>query len=420
VILGSTCSSFFCAGFRSEPSLLVASMATAPAEGREALGSSSFGDRFKLGLKGLKSSIAATTAAVADGGTLGEATSSSRKEGDQQVSSLFSWAEKARKAVADNVKVAYEAVPQMELPQDGECKDDGADVEKGEAGVGMWGAWAKKANAVKKQVESAAKEAAEEAHKGLKQGVQRAKTLDLGDQAAMVSAQVTKGMSQVSKSASTVGAVVQEKGKAATAKASELKEKSAEKMKEAKSKASDKAREAKEKAAAAAGAAKNKLSEAGQSVTGAVGGLAALTMSPMKLAQFIGIFFVGMMLITLSFTFLPVMVISPQKFALTFAFGSIVIMGSLAFLKGPKALFSQLIQREKLPFSGTYIVGLVGTLVATIVLRSFILTAIFGLMQAVALLYFLASYVPGGKAVLNFCGKCCSRVTQKLMGCRRK
>lgn len=397
-------------------------MAAAPAEGREALGAASFGDRFKIGLKGLKSSIATTTAAVAENSSLGEATSSSRKEGsEQQAPSLFSWAEKARKAVADNVKVAYEAVPQTEQSQDCDGNDEGVDIERGEAaGAGMWGAWAKKANAMKKQVESAAKEAAEEAHKGLKQGVQRAKTIDLGDPAANFTAQVTKGMNQVSKSASSIGAAVQEKGQAASAKAAELKDKSAEKMKEAKTKASDKAREAKEKAGAVAGVAKNKLAEAGSSVTGAVGGLATLTMSPIKLAQFIAIFFVGIMLITLSFTFLPVMVISPQKFALLFAFGSIVVMGSLAFLKGPKAFVSQLIQREKLPFSGTYVVGLVGTLVATIVLRSFVLTAVFGIMQAVALLYFLASYVPGGKAVLNFCGKCSSRLVQKLVGCRRK
>merc|ERR1719174_3043183 len=122
------------------------------------------------------------------------------------------------------------------------------------------------------------------------------------------------------------------------------------------------------------------------------------------------------MLISLSFTFIPVLVISPQKFALLFAFGSIVIMGSLAFLKGPKALATQLIQRDKLPFSGAYVVGLVGTLVATIVLRSFILTAVFGLLQAVALLYFVASYVPGGQMVLNMCGKCCGKGARAIGG----
>jgi hypothetical protein len=367
------------------------------------------GDRFKMGLQGIRSSISSATSATAEGSD-SEARSSkdNLSERPEVVSSLFAWAEKAKKAVADNVKVAYEPV----ASQDGDAAADSSDVEKGEAPA-IFGMLAKAATGVRKQAERAA----EDAQRGLKQGVQKARTLefDLGDPAA----RVTQGMNQFARSASTVSEAATQKASEITSKAAELKDKSAQKLTEAKSNAADKARIAKDKASSVAGAAKNKLSEAGQSVTGAVGGLATLTMSPVKTAQFIAIFFVGIMLITLSFTFLPVLVISPQKFALLFAFGSLVIMGSLAFLKGPKALASQLMQREKLPFSGTYIVGLVGTLVATIILRSFILTAIFGIMQAVALLYFLASYVPGGKAVLNFCGKCTSRLTAKLV-CRRQ
>jgi hypothetical protein len=380
----------------------------APAEGREVAGAASLQDRLKLGWQGLKASIEKTTAVE------GEAAIEARTPKDggvDQVNALFAWADKARKAVAE--KVSYEAVPQ-DQPQD--SGDDSADMEKGEVKP-AWNALAKAASAVKKQVTTAA----EEANKGLKQGVQKAKSVEFGETAAKVS----KSMSELSRSASNVGEAFQEKSKAASQKAlkeaQDLKDKSSEKLKEASAnasaaanKAKEQASKAKDKASAAAGAAKSKLSEAGSAVGGAVGGVASLAANPVKLAQFTGIFFVGMLLITLSFTFLPVMVVAPQKFALLFAFGSIVIMGSLAFLKGPKALASQLLQREKLPFSGTYIVSLVGTLVATIVLRSFILTALFGLTQAVALMYFLASYVPGGKAVLNFCGRCTSRLTQKV------
>jgi len=380
----------------------------APAEGREVAGAASLQDRLKLGWQGLKASIEKTTAVE------GEAAIEARTPKDggvDQVNALFAWADKARKAVAE--KVSYEAVPQ-DQPQD--SGDDPADMEKGEVKP-AWNALAKAASAVKKQVTTAA----EEANKGLKQGVQKAKSVEFGETAAKVS----KSMSELSRSASNVGEAFQEKSKAASQKAlkeaQDLKDKSSEKLKEASAnasaaanKAKEQASKAKDKASAAAGAAKSKLSEAGSAVGGAVGGVASLAANPVKLAQFTGIFFVGMLLITLSFTFLPVMVVAPQKFALLFAFGSIVIMGSLAFLKGPKALASQLLQREKLPFSGTYIVSLVGTLVATIVLRSFILTALFGLTQAVALMYFLASYVPGGKAVLNFCGRCTSRLTQKV------
>lgn len=400
-------------------------MAAAPAEGREALGAASLQDRLKLGTasamqglasfeKTIKASIEKNKQAAGDGEESSEARSVPRKDGakdgsgvDQQVSSLFAWAEKARKAVADKAKeVAYETVPQ-EQPSD-DSAVDAPDVEKGE--VKTWGMWQKAFTGVKKQVANAA----EEANKGLKQGIQKAKSVEFGEPAARVS----EGMSRLAGSATTAGAAFQEKSKVASQKALDLKDKTSEKLSEAKQNAGAAASKAKDKATDAAGAAKKKLSEAGSSVHGAVGGAASLAMNPVKLAQFLGIFFVGMLLISLSFTFLPVLVISPQKFALLFAFGSLIVMGSLAFLKGPKALASQLIQREKLPFSATYVVSLVGTLVGTIVLKSFILTAVFGLTQAVALMYFLASYVPGGKAVLNFCGRCTSRLTQKII-CQR-
>lgn len=370
------------------------------ADGREVVGAPTLQDRLKFGLQGLKTTIEKGSASAADEEAPGEARPSSRKEGlDQQVNALFNWAEKARKAVSD--KVAYDAVPQ-EQPT-----DDSVDMEKGEAKGSNF--WDKAASVVKKKVT----DAAEEANKGLKKGVQKAKSVEWGEPAAMV----TKGIGQLADSANTASAALQEKSKVASQKALDLKDKTTEKLSEAKVNAGQAANKAKDKASAAAGAAKSKLSEAGHNVTGAVGGAASLAMNPVKLAQFVGIFFVGMMLITLSFTFLPLLPIAPQKFALLFAIGSMIVMGSLAFLKGPKALGTQLIQREKLPFSATYVVSLVGTLVATIILRSFILTAVFGLTQAIALSYFLASYVPGGKAVLNFCGKCTSKVTQKLF-CR--
>merc|ERR1712187_794859 len=127
-------------------------------------------------------------------------------------------------------------------------------------------------------------------------------------------------------------------------------------------------------------------------------------MDPATLGQFAAIFVVGTMLISASFSFLPMLPISPQKFSLLFAFGSMTMLSSFAILKGPQEFFKDLTQREKLPFSGGYAVGLVGTLVATIVLRSYLLTAFFGIVQAIALLYFVASYVPGGQTILNMCG----------------
>eukprot|EP00812_Abedinium_dasypus_P011231 NODE_4801_length_640_cov_94.241026.p2 GENE.NODE_4801_length_640_cov_94.241026~~NODE_4801_length_640_cov_94.241026.p2 ORF type:complete len:160 (+),score=66.36 NODE_4801_length_640_cov_94.241026:56-481(+) len=128
-------------------------------------------------------------------------------------------------------------------------------------------------------------------------------------------------------------------------------------------------------------------------------------MSPMKLAQFFGVFLAGLFLVMLSVNFLPLLLIAPQKFALLFTLGSMTMLSSFAVLTGPYALSAQLMQREKLPFSGAYCTSLVGTLWATLFMRSFALTAIFAFVQAIALAYFLMSYVPGGTTCLNAAGR---------------
>jgi len=271
-----------------------------------------------------------------------------------------------------------------------------------EAGEGQWAAWAKAAARVRQQ----AAEAAEEARKGLVQASEKAMSAEWGDQARGWQNEVARGFGRVAEGATQATSVLSEKGKVAQQLAKDLQGKSQEKLNVAKA-MSTKA------ALSAAGAAKGALSTAGQGISG----LTALTLSPVKLAQFAGVFFLGIFLISLSFSFLPMLLISPQKFALLFALGSMSMLGSFAVLKGPQAFFRGLLHRDKLPFSILYAVGLVGTLVGTIIMRSYVLTAGFGLLQAVALLYFLAAHVPGGKAALGFCSRLGSRAARAVL-CR--
>merc|ERR1712176_74296 len=112
----------------------------------------------------------------------------------------------------------------------------------------------------------------------------------------------------------------------------------------------------------------------GSSVGSSLGSVGALATSPVKLAQFAGIFMLGMMLITLSLSFLPLLPIQPQKFALLFALGSITVLSSVAWLRGPRAFADVALQRDKLLFTGLYTGGLVGTLWATLIAKSYIFT----------------------------------------------
>mmetsp|Transcript_25132 Transcript_25132/g.43934 ORF Transcript_25132/g.43934 Transcript_25132/m.43934 type:complete len:97 (-) Transcript_25132:165-455(-) len=78
-------------------------------------------------------------------------------------------------------------------------------------------------------------------------------------------------------------------------------------------------------------------------------------------------------------------------------------MSSFVVLNGPSHFAKALAQKEKLPFSGAYVIGLLGTLWGTLIAKSYIFTAIFAITQAVALLYFVCSYLPGGKSMVNIC-----------------
>jgi len=297
------------------------------------------------------------------------------------------------------------------------------DVEQGEASsdtaANPSASWQSLAKSTAKTFKKQASKKLEQAQKNIDKAAEKVQNAEIWSEANAAAEKAKKNLSGAAKSATHAGSALAgsatEKAKAAQSAARELQAKGQENLGHAKEAAAAKAKQAKEKAGNVAGAAKNKLAKAGSGL----GGLAALTMSPALLAKFGGLFFLGTLLITLSFSFLPMLPVAPQKFALLFAFGSMTMLSSFAVLKGPKSFFEGLMERSKLPFSLAYVIGLVGTVVATIVMKSYLLTAVFGVMQAVGLLYFVASHVPGGKACLNFIGRGCGKAFGKLTGACR-
>jgi hypothetical protein len=114
--------------------------------------------------------------------------------------------------------------------------------------------------------------------------------------------------------------------------------------------------------------------------------------------------FLGVVCLVLAFSFLPIMILTPHKFALLFALGSILMIASFSFLRGHGAFVKHLASVERLPFSASYLVSLIGTLYSSLVMGSYLLTMIFSIIQVIALAYFLVSYIPGGTSALNFVG----------------
>lgn len=319
-----------------------------------------------------------------------------------------SWANKFQKYIVEEAKkVAYDIVPQMQggdVPGAESTAAVPPDVEAGNGPASDWKDWAKgAASKMKVQVTEAVRGAGE----GTKQAVDRAKGAELGRQAKSLQNELAKGLGRVTDSASQATSALSEKSKKAAADAKD-------KAKTVTDKAGKAAGKAKEVAGKAAGSAKSVAATGAGKLTSGISGLRAMVVSPSKLAQFGGVFLLGMFLVSMSLSYLPLLPVSPQKFALLFSFGSMTLLGSFAILQGLDGFTKGLLEREKLPFSASYATGLIGTLVATILMRSYLLTAVFGVLQAVALLYFLASYVPGGQALLKYCGKLCGKAASAI------
>ncbi|KAG8640437.1 protein transport protein SFT2 [Manihot esculenta] len=123
----------------------------------------------------------------------------------------------------------------------------------------------------------------------------------------------------------------------------------------------------------------------------------------------------GVFFIFIAFTmFLPVMVLVPQKFAICFTIGCAFIIGSFFALKGPKNQFAHMSSKERLPFTLGFIGTMVGTVYVSMVLHSYVLSALFSILQVFALSYYAISYFPGGSTGLKFLS---STFTSSILKC---
>ncbi|GMH32778.1 hypothetical protein BSKO_00612 [Bryopsis sp. KO-2023] len=111
----------------------------------------------------------------------------------------------------------------------------------------------------------------------------------------------------------------------------------------------------------------------------------------------------GLVMLFLAFSVaLPIIVLSPSKFAFSFTLGSVLIMSAFTVLKGWKQQMKHMISKERIPFSAGYVGSMLGTLYAAVVMKSYLFSLICSGLQVVALLYYLMSYFPGGSDGVKF------------------
>lgn len=96
--------------------------------------------------------------------------------------------------------------------------------------------------------------------------------------------------------------------------------------------------------------------------------------------------------------YLPFIILSPAKFAAAFTLGSALMMGSFFALKGPQAQLAYMLEKERLLFSIGYVGSIGGTLYASAVMHSYVLSLIMCAVQVAALFFYVATNFPGGTA----------------------
>ena len=74
--------------------------------------------------------------------------------------------------------------------------------------------------------------------------------------------------------------------------------------------------------------------------------------STQQWAYFLAFLAAGMVFMAIAFVvFLPLIIVAPGKFAITFTLGSALVMGGFAALRGFRQQAMHMISRERLPFS---------------------------------------------------------------------
>jgi hypothetical protein len=133
---------------------------------------------------------------------------------------------------------------------------------------------------------------------------------------------------------------------------------------------------------------------------------------------FCALLFVSALFFALAFTVgLPMLAIRPQKFALSFTFGSLLFMSSFAILKGPMAHLQSLFVRERLLFTTIYFLSIFSTLYLTFThggASGYVLVMGASGCQLMALLWYLISFLPGGSAGLSIVLSAMWRVLQPV------
>lgn len=115
---------------------------------------------------------------------------------------------------------------------------------------------------------------------------------------------------------------------------------------------------------------------------------------------FTGLILLSVLFFALAFGVgMPLIATRPQKFAISFTFGSLLFMGSFGILKGPMEHLKGMCAGDRKYFTAIYLASMFATLHFTFNqggVRGYVYVMVASGCQIVALMYYLISFLPGG------------------------
>ena len=109
------------------------------------------------------------------------------------------------------------------------------------------------------------------------------------------------------------------------------------------------------------------------------------------------VFFTGIVVIIISFLFLPLIIITPKKFTLLFALGTFVTISSFIFYFGTNKFFDVLFNKDRIWFTVIYLAGFFGCLFfPTFFGKNYFLILVFSGLEMISTLFFILTFLPGG------------------------
>ncbi|GAB1605745.1 protein transport protein SFT2-like [Argonauta hians] len=124
-----------------------------------------------------------------------------------------------------------------------------------------------------------------------------------------------------------------------------------------------------------------------------------------RILGFVTFLLLGTLFFSLSFLYVPLLVLKARKFSLLFTLGSVFFLMSFSLLWGPVNHLRHLFSGGRLPFTCMYFSTLLGTLYFAIWLKYTLLTVVFAAGQIITLVWFVISHIPGGQSGLRFFSK---------------